>query len=71
MELNFFESWMILTVDITENIEFHFWCMILTVDLKKYQILLRTTRIFYDYLRTRISGPKSPYFKIDKFSLVL
>ena len=28
------------------------------------------TRIFYDYLRTRISEPKSAQFKIDKFSLV-
>ena len=29
------------------------------------------TRIFYDYLRTRISEPKSAQFNIDKFSLVL
>ena len=26
---------------------------------KKYQVLLMQTRIFYDYLRTRISEPKS------------
>ena len=37
---------------------------------KKYQVLLMQTRIFYDYVRTRISEPKSAYFKIDKFSLV-
>ena len=55
----FFESWMILTVDITENIEFEFWCRILTVELtEKYQIVLRWTLIFYDYLRTWTSESK-------------
>ena len=55
----FFESWMILTVDITENIEFDFWCRILTVELtEKYRIVLRWTLIFYDYLRTWTSESK-------------